>query len=110
MPIEPVAAWNTEPFEPTIINRKIYCRGASDDKGQTMTYLLGYETYRDLYGEVPVNLKFIFDGEEEIGSPHLPKFVSEHKDMLEADFLLSSDTNRAVRSCSSASRVCAPST
>ena len=57
-----------------------------------MTYLLGYETYRDLYGEVPVNLKFIFDGEEEIGSPHLPKFVSEHKDMLEADFLLSSDS------------------
>lgn len=92
MPIEPVAAWNTEPFEPTIVNRKIYCRGASDDKGQTMTYLLGYETYRDLYGEVPVNLKFIFDGEEEIGSPHLPKFVSEHKDMLEADFLLSSDS------------------
>ena len=92
MPIEPVAAWNTEPFEPTIVNRKIYCRGTSDDKGQTMTYLLGYETYRDLYGEVPVNLKFIFDGEEEIGSPHLPKFVSEHKDMLEADFLLSSDS------------------
>lgn len=92
MPIEPVAAWNTEPFEPTIVNRKIYCRGASDDKGQTMTYLLGYETYRGLYGEVPVNLKFIFDGEEEIGSPHLPKFVSEHKDMLEADFLLSSDS------------------
>ena len=92
MPIEPVAAWNTEPFEPTIVNRKIYCRGASDDKGQTMTYLLGYETYRDLYGEAPVNLKFIFDGEEEIGSPHLPKFVSEHKDMLEADFLLSSDS------------------
>ena len=44
MPVEPVSEWKTEPFEPTIINRKIYCRGASDDKGQTMTYLFGYET------------------------------------------------------------------
>ena len=92
MPVEPISAWNTEPFEPTIINRKIYCRGASDDKGQTMTYLLGYEVYRKLFGEVPVNLKFIIDGEEEIGSPNLPEFVAEHKDMLKADFLLSSDS------------------
>ena len=92
MPVEPVSEWKTEPFEPTIINRKIYCRGASDDKGQTMTYLFGYETYCKLYGEVPVNVKFILDGEEEIGSPNLPEFVSAHKDMLKADFLLSSDS------------------
>lgn len=92
MPVEPVSAWRTPPFEPTIADRKIFCRGASDDKGQTMTYLLGYQVYRELFGEVPVNVKFIIDGEEEIGSPHLPAFVAEHKEMLHADFLLSSDS------------------
>lgn len=92
MPVEPVEAWKTEPFEPTIINGKIFCRGASDDKGQSMTYLLGYVTYETLFGHVPVNVKFIFDGEEEIGSPNLPNFVAEHVELLKADFLLSSDS------------------
>ena len=92
MPIEPVSAWKTEPFEPTIVNRKIYCRGASDDKGQSLTYLYGYEMYRKFFGDVPVNVKIIWDGEEEIGSPNLPAFVKAHKDMLQADFVLASDS------------------
>lgn len=92
MPVEPVSAWKTPPFEPTIVDEKIFCRGASDDKGQSMTYMLGYQVYRQLFGDVPVNVKFIFDGEEEIGSPNLPAFVKAHREMLKADFLLSSDS------------------
>ena len=92
MPVEPLDQWRTEPFTPTIIDGKLYCRGASDDKGQSFTYIKGYEAYREIMGGVPVNVKFIFDGEEEIGSPSLLPFVQEHKEMLRADVLLSSDS------------------
>lgn len=92
MPVDPIDQWRTDPFVPAVIDGKLYCRGASDDKGQSFAYIKGYEAYREMKGTVPVNVKFIFDGEEEIGSPSLLPFVLEHKDMLRADVLLSSDS------------------
>lgn len=92
MPVEPLEEWKTDPFKPEIIEGKIFARGASDDKGQSFTYLKGYEAYKNVYGNVPVNIKYLFDGEEEIGSPSLLPFVLDNLEMLKADVLLSSDS------------------
>lgn len=91
-PPEPVNKWDTPPFEPTVRDGNIYARGASDDKGQSFTHVKALEAYRNTDTEFPVNIKFIFEGEEEIGSPHLVPFIKEHKDMLECDMVLISDT------------------
>ncbi|MGK7370270.1 MAG: dipeptidase [Candidatus Halalkalibacterium sp. M3_1C_030] len=91
-PPEPVGKWESPPFEPTVRNGNIYARGASDDKGQSFTHVKALEAYRKTDTDFPVNIKFIFEGEEEIGSPHLVPFINEHKDMLECDMVLISDT------------------
>jgi len=91
-PVDPIPEWNTPPFEPTVRGDDLFCRGASDDKGQLFIHLKAFETYKLLFGEPPVNLKFIFEGEEEIGSIHLEPFIRSHKDLLKADTVLISDT------------------
>lgn len=91
-PPDPLGKWDTPPFEPTVRNGNIYARGASDDKGQSYTHVKALEAYRKTGSKFPVNIKFIFEGEEEIGSPHLVPFIKEHKEMLECDMVLISDT------------------
>lgn len=91
-PPDPLGKWDTPPFEPTVRNGNIYARGASDDKGQSFTHVKALEAYRKTDSKFPVNIKFIFEGEEEIGSPHLVPFIKEHKEMLECDMVLISDT------------------
>jgi len=84
--------WNTPPFNPTVIEGRVYGRGTSDDKGQSFTHIKAVEAYHQTGTELPVNVKFIFEGEEEIGSPNLIPFIKEHKDMLACDMVLISDT------------------
>lgn len=90
-PPEPLEKWNSDPFEPVIRDGAIYCRGANDDKGQLFMHLKAFE-YLLREGKLKHNVKFIFEGEEEIGSASLPGWVSEHKDLLRSDVILVSDT------------------
>jgi Acetylornithine deacetylase/Succinyl-diaminopimelate desuccinylase and related deacylases len=91
-PEDPVDLWTTPPFEATIRGENLYARGASDDKGQIFIHLKAIEAFLKNGGTLPVNIKIIFEGEEEIGSDNLPKFVSEHKDLLKADVIVISDS------------------
>ncbi|WP_027724475.1 dipeptidase [Tuberibacillus calidus] len=91
-PVDPVHLWTTPPFEPTIRDGKIYARGASDDKGQVFMQIKVIEAIMKTHGKLPVNVKFIYEGEEEIGSPSLDPFVEAHQELLSADLLLVSDT------------------
>jgi len=90
-PVDPVELWNTEPFEPVIKDDAIWCRGANDDKGQLFMHIKAFE-YMLSTGKLRHNVKFIFEGEEEIGSPSLPAWVEKNKEMLSADVVLVSDT------------------
>jgi acetylornithine deacetylase/succinyl-diaminopimelate desuccinylase-like protein len=92
MPPEPLELWKSEPFEPVIREGRIWARGADDDKGQAMTQVKGFETALKL-GLLHCNVKFIMEGEEEIGSPSLEAFCREHKELLKADIILVSDTS-----------------
>jgi acetylornithine deacetylase/succinyl-diaminopimelate desuccinylase-like protein len=91
-PPDPLELWNSGPFEPVIKDSKIYARGSADDKGQFYMHVKAFETLTAT-NSLPVNIKFIIEGEEEIGSPNLAKFVKEHKDLLKADVILISDTS-----------------
>lgn len=92
MPAEPMELWNTPPFEPTVSDGRIWARGADDDKGQAMIQVKAFE-YMVREGLLRHNVKFIFEGEEEIGSPSLNAFLQEHKELLKADVILVSDTS-----------------
>ncbi|MCA9913236.1 MAG: dipeptidase [Anaerolineae bacterium] len=86
--------WDGDPFIPRLQDGKIYARGATDDKGQTMIQMKAVETMLAT-GGCPVNLKYLIEGEEEIGSAHLAEFVEQHKEKLAADYCLISDTGIA---------------
>ncbi len=90
-PPEPLEKWHTDPFEPVIHDDAIWGRGANDDKGQLFMHIKAFE-YQVRTGQLHHNVKFIFEGEEEIGSPSLPDWMREHKDLLKADICLVSDT------------------
>ena len=92
MPAEPLELWQSEPFEPEIRDGHIWARGADDDKGQSMTQIKGFETAKAL-GLLRCNVKFVLEGEDEIGSTHLEGFLTQYKDMLSADVILVSDTS-----------------
>ncbi len=91
-PPDPLELWNTPPFEPTIVGDDIFCRGASDDKGQLYIHVKAMETFKETAGAPPVNVKCIFEGEEESGGPSLEPFIREHADLLAADVAVISDT------------------
>lgn len=92
MPIEPIELWNSSPFEPEVRDGKIWGRGADDDKGQAFIQVKAFE-YLLEHNLLENNVKFIFEGEEEIGSPSLEEFCKEHKELLKADVILVSDTS-----------------
>lgn len=92
-PPDPLELWQSPPFEPDIRNGNIYARGACDDKGQMYMHIKAVETLFNVSGgKLPVNLKFLIEGEEEIGGESIAKYVPEHKDKLKADVALVSDT------------------
>lgn len=90
-PVDPLALWDSPPFEPVIIEDRVYARGASDDKGNMLTPILGVEALLKAEGALPINVKFFFEGQEEIGSPQLPTFIAQHRDLFACDLVLSSD-------------------
>ncbi len=91
MPVDPIDLWKSPPFEPEIRDEKIFARGADDDKGQSFMQIKAFESLVKS-NELPVNVKFMIEGEEEIGSPSLSQWCIENKDMLKADVILVSDT------------------
>lgn len=91
MPVEPLELWKSEPFTPEIRDEKIWARGADDDKGQAFMHVKAFE-YMVKTNQLPCNVKFMLEGEEEIGSVSLGKFCEDHKEMLKADVILVSDT------------------
>lgn len=90
-PADPLGEWRTKPFEPMVRGDYLYGRGASDDKGQLFAHVKALEAYLQTAGTLPVNVKCLFEGEEEIGSPNLPAFLARRREMLQADVALISD-------------------
>jgi acetylornithine deacetylase/succinyl-diaminopimelate desuccinylase-like protein len=91
-PAEPLALWTSPPFEATIRDGNLYGRGATDDKGQIFIHFKAIEAYLKTSKRLPINLKLMLEGEEEIGSPHLAPFIEAQQDLLKADLAVISDT------------------
>ncbi len=90
-PPDPLNLWTSPPFEPVIKDGKIYARGAADDKGQVYMHLKALQVMNE-HNDAPCNMKFIIEGEEEVGSPSLEKWITDNKEKLTADVILISDT------------------
>lgn len=90
-PVDPVELWTNPPFEPTVREDRVYARGASDDKGNMLAPILAVEALLQSEGAAPVNLKFCFEGQEEIGSPHIPAFMPSHRERFASDLAVSAD-------------------
>lgn len=90
-PPEPLEAWDTPPFQPTIRNGRIYARGSADNKGQFFAHFKAIESVVKIKGALPINVKFMLDPEEEAGSPSLNEFCRQNKDLFSADIALNSD-------------------
>jgi acetylornithine deacetylase/succinyl-diaminopimelate desuccinylase-like protein len=91
-PVDPLNLWTSPPFEATVRDGEIYARGSADDKGQVFMHLKAVEAHLKQNGKLPVNIKFILEGEEEVGSAHLDDFIREHKNDLAADVVVISDS------------------
>ena len=87
-----LSLWDAEPFEPLVKDGWLYCRGAADNKGQVLLYVRAAQAWLETAGKLPINLKLLIEGEEEIGSPSLAPFIAKNKDMLKCDGILISDT------------------
>ena len=90
-PPEPLAEWLSPPFEPTVRDGKLFARGAGDNKGQIFAQIAAARAWLETAGELPVNVKFLIEGEEETGSPHLEPSSREHRELLAADLVYTSD-------------------
>ena len=91
-PVDPVNLWTSPPFEATIRDGEIYARGSADDKGQVFMHFKAVEAHLKQHGSLPVNMKFLIEGEEEVGSANLDNFIRAHKDLLKADVVVISDS------------------
>ena len=90
-PADPIDEWETAPFEPTIIDKYLYCRGASDDKGQLFIHVKSIESYLKGAGQLPMNIKCLFEGEEEAGGEAIEEFIGENPSFVAADAIAISD-------------------
>jgi acetylornithine deacetylase/succinyl-diaminopimelate desuccinylase-like protein len=93
-PPEPLEPWLSPPFEPTVRDGNLYARGATDDKGQMFTHLKAAEAWLKTAGKLPINVKFLIEGEEEVGGANLETFVRENRDRLKCDYAVISDTSQ----------------
>ena len=90
-PVDPLDLWSQPPFEPVVKEDRVYARGASDDKGNMLVPILAVEAMLNSVGRLPVNVKCFFEGQEEIGSPQLPEFISANRERLACDLVFSAD-------------------
>jgi len=93
-PPDPLDQWVTPPFEPTIRNGCVYARGATDDKGQLFTHIKSVEAWLETTGRLPINVKFVFEGEEEVGSENLDQFLTDNTERVACDIAVISDTSQ----------------
>jgi len=91
-PADPLELWISPPFEPTRRDGNLYARGATDDKGQMLTHILSAEAWQKVHGRLPVNIKYLIEGEEEVGSANLQKYIVEHAGRLRCDAVVISDS------------------
>lgn len=84
-PAEPLDPWHSDPYAAEVRDGTLYARGAADNKGELVARVLATRGYQEQIGELPLKIKFVFEGEEEIGSPHLPDFVEQNRELLDAD-------------------------
>ena len=91
-PVDPIELWNHPPFDPIVKDGNIFARGATDDKGQLYMHIKSVEAYFKTAGSLPLNVKFLIEGEEEIGSENLEKFISDNTELLKCNAILISDT------------------
>ena len=91
-PVDPLELWDSPPFEPVIKNGKIFARGTADDKGQLFMHVKSVEAWLKTVGKLPVNVKFLIEGEEECGSNNLDIFIESHAELLKCDTVIVSDT------------------
>jgi acetylornithine deacetylase/succinyl-diaminopimelate desuccinylase-like protein len=91
-PVDPLNLWDSPPFEATVRDGEIYARGAADDKGQIFMHFKAIEAHLKQNGRLPVNMKLLLEGEEEVGSAHLDDFIRTHRDLLKADVVVISDS------------------
>jgi acetylornithine deacetylase/succinyl-diaminopimelate desuccinylase-like protein len=96
-PVDPLELWQSPPFEATIRDGEIYARGAADDKGQVFMHLKAVEAFLKDQRRLPINIKFMLEGEEEVGSEHLDDFIRSHKTELKADVVVISDSAMFAR-------------
>lgn len=96
-PVDPIELWHTGPFEPTVRGGELFARGAADDKGQIFIHFKSVEAYMRTRQQLPLNIKYLIEGEEEIGSVHLDSFIESHQDLLKADVVMVSDTTMFAR-------------
>src|SRR5205814_2034132 len=96
-PPDPLELWDSPPFEPVLKNGYVLARGATDNKGQILSHILGVQEALEQNGDLPVNLHFVIEGEEEIGSGNLPKFLSDNREALKCDVAVVSDTGMVAR-------------
>jgi acetylornithine deacetylase/succinyl-diaminopimelate desuccinylase-like protein len=96
-PVDPLELWQSPPFEATVRDGEIYARGSADDKGQVFMHFKAVEAHITQNGRLPLNIKFILEGEEEVGSAHLDDFIRAHKDELRADVVVISDSPMFAR-------------
>ncbi|MGB0385215.1 MAG: dipeptidase [Ardenticatenaceae bacterium] len=90
-PVDPLELWTNPPFEPTIRDGRVYARGAADDKGNMLVPILATEALLKSEGGLPLNVKYFFEGQEEIGSPQLSSFIAANQELLACDMMVSSD-------------------
>ncbi len=96
MPPGALHLWTTPPFEPNVRDGRLYGRGATDDKGNMFIPILATEALLQTVGSLPLNVKFIFEGQEEMGSPHMGPFVSEQRELLSCDLAVNADSGQAA--------------
>ena len=92
-PVDPIELWENPPFNPVVKDGKIFARGATDDKGQVFMHIKSAEAFFKTIGSLPLNIKYLIEGEEEIGSANLTSFINQNKDLLKCDAVLISDTS-----------------
>jgi len=92
-PVDPIELWSNPPFEPIVKDGKIWGRGATDDKGQLYVHIKSVEAFFKCFGSLPINVKFLIEGEEEIGSESLKVFIKQNAELLKCDSILISDTS-----------------
>src|SRR5207244_6131231 len=96
-PPDRLELWDSPPFEPVLKNGYVFARGATDNKGQILSHIIGIQETIEQNGDLPVNLQLVIEGEEEIGSAHLGSFLEENRDRLKSDVAVISDTGMIAR-------------